>query len=104
MRMYRFSQRIDERVRMVAQSQRERMVAHDIADAPFLLPVMMWCRTLFEQNSSVRFFVMLLGIAPIDEIQVEPCLMMAALIGWTQAESFAWGGKSTMHAYLPIPI
>ena len=31
-------------------------------------------------------------------------LMMAALIGWTQAESFAWDGESTMHAYLPIPI
>ena len=38
MRMYRFSHRIDERVRMVARSRRERMVAHDIADAPFLLP------------------------------------------------------------------
>ena len=47
-RMYRFSHGVDERVRMVALSRRERMGAHDIADAPFLLPVMVWCRTLFE--------------------------------------------------------
>ena len=38
------------------------------------------------------------------KIQVEPCLMMAALIGWTQAESFVRDGEGTMHAYLPIPI
>ena len=34
------------------------MVAHDIADAPFLLAVVARRRTLFEENSSVRFFVM----------------------------------------------
>ena len=50
------------------------------------------------------FSVMWLGVAPIDKIQVEPCLMMAALVGRTQAESFAWDGEGTMHAYLPIPI
>ena len=46
--------------------------------------------------------VVVLGppVVPIDEILVEPCIMMAALIGWTQAESFAWDGESTMHAYL----
>ena len=31
-------------------------------------------------------------------------LMMAALLGWTQAECFAWDGKRAVHAYLPIPI
>ena len=36
-----------------------------------------------------------MGFASIDEIQVEPCLMMEALIGWTQADSFAWDGEST---------
>ena len=40
----------------------------------------------------------------LDEIQVEPCLMIATLIGWTEVESFAWDGESTMHGYLPIPI
>ena len=32
--------------------------------------------------------VIVLGppVVPIDEIQVEPCLMMAALIGWSQAK------------------
>ena len=27
-----------------------------------------------------------------------------SFISWTQAESFAWDGASTMYAYLPIPI
>ena len=35
------------RVRMVAFSRRERMVAHYIADAPFLLAVMVRRRTFF---------------------------------------------------------
>ena len=52
------SHRIDERVRMVPRSRRERMVAHDIADGPFLLAVLVLRRTPFEWNSSVRFFVM----------------------------------------------
>ena len=58
MRMYRFSHRTDERVRMVTRSRRERVVAHDIADAAFLVAVLVRRRTLFEKNSSVRFFVM----------------------------------------------
>ena len=77
------------------------MVAHNITNPPHLRPL---DRALFEENSSVRFFVMWFRVAPIDEIQVEPCLMMATLIGWPQAESFAWDGERTVHAYLPIPI
>ena len=43
--------------------------------------------------------------APIDEIEVEPCLMMTTLIGSTQAPSLAWDGERTTRvAYLPIPI
>ena len=42
--------------------------------------------------------VVVLGppVVPIDEIQVEPCLMMAALIGWSRAECFSWDGEGTM--------
>ena len=43
-------------VRMVAMSRRERVVAHDITDESFLLPVMTCCRTFFEENSSIMFF------------------------------------------------
>ena len=49
---------IDERVRVVRRSRRERMVAHDIADAPFPLPIETCRRTLFEKNSLVMFFMM----------------------------------------------
>ena len=59
---------------MVAMSRTERMVAHDVADAPFLLAVVVRRGTLFEQNSSIMFFVMLLGTAPIDEFPAGSCL------------------------------
>ena len=36
-----------------------------------------------EENSSTMLIMLWLGNAPIDEILVEPCLMMAALIGWS---------------------
>ena len=41
---------------MVAMSRRERMVAHDIADAPFLLAVVVRCRTFFQENFVDRVF------------------------------------------------
>ena len=47
LRMYAFHTVPDGRVRMVAMSRRERMVAHDIADAPFLLGVMEPRKTVF---------------------------------------------------------
>ena len=59
------------------------MVAHDIAGAPFLLAVLVRHRTLLEWTSSVMLIMLCLSAAPIDEIQVEPCLMMATLISWT---------------------
>ena len=65
-----------------------------------------WCgaRRSMSRISSVRFFVMWFGVAPIDEIQVEPCPIMATLILWTQDESFAWDGERTVHAHFPITI
>ena len=61
------------------------MVAHDITDASFLLPVMIWRSTFFRENSSIRFFVLCLSAAPVDEFKVEPCLVVAALISRAQA-------------------
>ena len=80
------------------------MVAHDFTDTSFLLPIRTCRRMFFEENSSVMLFMMLLSAAPIDEFKVEPCLVVAALIGWAQAWSFVWDGESTMQSYLPIPI
>ena len=45
-------------VRVVAMSRRERMVAHDIADAPCLLAVMVRRRTFFQENSSILSVMM----------------------------------------------
>ena len=67
--------------------------------ALFLLPVMIWCRTFFEESSSVRFFVIWFGVAPIDTIQVEPCPLVAALIGRAQARSFVWDGEHAVKSY-----
>ena len=46
-RMYAFHIVLDGRARMVAMSRRERMVAHDITDAPFVFAVMVRRRTFF---------------------------------------------------------
>ena len=42
---------LDGRARMVAMSRRERRVAHDITDAPFLFAVMVRRRTFFLRGS-----------------------------------------------------
>ena len=49
---------IVQRVRMVAMSRRDRMVAHEITDAPFPLSEMTCRSTFFEETSSVMFFMM----------------------------------------------
>ena len=72
------------------------MVAHDIADASFLLPVMMRRRTFFQENSSRAL--------PIDEFEVEPCLVVAALIGRAQAWSFLWDGESDVKSDFPVLV
>ena len=46
-RMYAFHVVLDGCARMVAMSRRERMVAHDITDAPFLLAEMVRRRKFF---------------------------------------------------------
>ena len=50
--------------------------------------------------------VVVLGppVVPIYEIQVKPCLMMAALIGWSQAECFPWDGEYTMLMHFPKTV
>ena len=87
------SQNIEQRVRMVAQLRGGQMVAHDFTDTSFLLPMMTWRKTFFEGNVSTVFTLRFPSVAPVDEIQMEPCLMIATLISWSQAKSSSWDGE-----------
>ena len=49
------------------------MVAHDIADVPFLLAVMVRRRTFFQEDPSIVFFKLVLFIVPPNKVEVEPC-------------------------------
>ena len=80
------------------------MVADDLTDASFLLPVMTRRRTFFEGNVSLMFTLLRPSVAPVDEVQVEPRLVMATLVVWAWTEGFAWDGQGTMHAHFPITI
>ena len=52
------SRNVNQRVRVVAQSRRERMVAHDFTDTSFLLLKRTCGRTFFEKNSSLMLSMM----------------------------------------------
>ena len=95
----------DMNVQVVARSRGEHMVVHNITDPPLLRSLLRWSRTFFEGKVSTVFTVRFPSVAPVDEIQMKPCLMMATLIRWSQAESSSWdGGESTVHAHLPKSI
>ena len=70
------SHNIEQGVRMVAQKRGERMVAHNITDPPLLRSLLRRRRTFFVENSSIMFTLWFPSIAPVDEIQMKPCLMM----------------------------
>ena len=83
-----------------SQLRRERMVAHDFANTSFWSPESAIWRSFFEGNVPI---IIVLGppVVPIDEIQVEPCLMMAALIGWSQTNCFSCDGVCIMLMHFP---
>ena len=58
-------------------------------------------RAFFQEESSFVSFVMRLTIAPLHKIHVEPHLVMAALIGLSDAQSFVVNGKCTVLPYSP---
>ena len=41
------------------------------------------------------------SVAPVDEVQMKPCSMMATLIIRSQAECFPWDGECTMLIHFP---
>ena len=55
---------------------------------------------------NVPIIIVVLGppVVPIDNIQVEPRLMIAALIGWSQAKRFPWYGECTMLMHFPKAV
>ena len=73
----------NQRVQMVAHSGWERMVAHNFTDVGLLSTKWWDCRSLLKAD--VSFVVCLTGpfVVPIDEMQVKPHHMMAALIIWS---------------------
>ena len=44
------------------------------------------------------------SVAPVDEVQMKPCFMMATLIIRSQAECFSWDGECTMLVHFPKSI
>ena len=94
----------DVRARMVAISRRKRMVAHNIADVPFLFAVMLRRRLFFQEDPSIVLLTLGLYIMPPDKVEVEPCFVVAAVISQAQAHDFMRNGESTMEPYFPVPI
>ena len=85
------------RARMVTMSRRKRMVAHNIADTPAFLAVMVRRRPFFQETP-------LTNIMPPDKVEVEPCIVVAALIIRAQAQGIARDRESTMKAHQPLSI
>ena len=50
-------------------------------------------RTFFQEDPSIVFLTVKLFIAPPDKVEVEPCFVVAALIGRADAKSFMKNGK-----------
>ena len=78
------------------------MVAHDITDAPFLFAVMVWRRPFFQEDPLIMFLTLWLNVLPIDEVEVEPRFVVAALIGRAQAQDNTENREGTMKPYLPL--
>ena len=80
---------------------RERVVAQHIADMTFF--ELLCQNSLVVLEANVPIVVSLIGpcVAPIDEMQMKPLLMVANLIIRSQAECFPRDGESTMLTNFP---
>ena len=80
---------------MVAISRRKRMVAHSIADVLLLFAVMvpLLRRAFFQEDPSIVFLTLVLFIMHSNEVEVEPCFVVAALISRADAKSFMRNGE-----------
>ena len=73
------------RARMVAASRRKRMVAHNIADTPSLLAVMVRGRHFFQEDPLIVLLTMGLHVLPSDNVEVKPRFVVTALISGAHA-------------------
>ena len=86
---------------MVAQSRCERVVAQYFADVTIWSSISRPLWSFLEANVPVVVSLMVPLITPIDEIQVEPRLMMAALITGTCTENLSRNGKGAVFVHFP---
>ena len=89
---------------MVAISRRKRMVVHNVSDVPFVSVVMVRRRKFFQEDPSIVFLTVELFIAPPDKVGVEPCFVVAALIGRADAKSFPGNGECAVKPNFPVPV
>ena len=64
------------------------MVAHNLTDTLPLLAVMVRRRPFFQEDPLIMFLTLGLYVMPPDKVEVEPCFVVAALIGGAQAQNF----------------
>ena len=89
---------------MVAISRRKRMVTQNIADVSLLCAVMVQRRTFFQEDPSIVFLTVEMFIAPPDKVEVEPCFVVAALVGRADAKSFMGKKECAVKPTFPVPI
>ena len=65
--------------------------------------VMVRRRPFFQEDPLIMFLTLGLYVMPPDKVDVEPCFVVAALIGRAQAQDFMRNGESTIKPYLPVP-
>ena len=65
---------------MVAYSRRERVVAQQLTDVTFLNSISRARWPFFEANVPIVVSLMIPLLVPINEVQMKPRLVMAALI------------------------
>ena len=73
---------------MVARSRRERMVAHNLTHMSFLSALFRSCKSFCEANVPVVASMIRPFAVQINEMQMKPRFVMAALTIRSQAESF----------------
>ena len=86
---------------VVAHSCRERVVAQHIADMTFVSSKARTRWSFLGANVPVAVSLMVPFVIPVDEVQMKPRLMMAALITGAQTESFSWYRERAMFVNSP---
>ena len=84
--------------------RRQRMVAHNVADVPFVSAVMLRRRTFFQEDPSIVFLTVRLFVVPPDKVEVEPGFVVAALISRADTKSFMENGECAVKPNFPTNV